>query len=74
MYFNNMIEYTLLKRNLNVEPMGKNLLLLIVTLLFLILKFSNTVEATRVYITDYSKEFFLTVWYWWATWIFSIPT
>ena len=48
MYFNNMIEYTLLKRNLNVEPMGKNLLLLIVTLLFLILKFSNTVEATRV--------------------------
>ena len=58
-----MIEYTLLKRNLNVEPMGKNLLLLIVTLLFLILKFSNTVEATRVYITDYSKEFFLTVWY-----------
>ena len=58
MYFNNMIEYTLLKRNLNVEPMGKNLLLLIVTLLFLILKFSNTVEATRVYITDYSTDYF----------------
>ena len=58
MYFNNMIEYTLLKRNLNVEPMGKNLLLLIVTLLFLILKFSNTVEATRVYIIDYSTDYF----------------